>query len=37
LFGNLPDGWTLAGAALIIGSGLYIFHREHRLKSGSTR
>jgi drug/metabolite transporter (DMT)-like permease len=36
LFGNLPDGWTLAGAALIIGSGLYIFHREHRLKSGST-
>jgi drug/metabolite transporter (DMT)-like permease len=37
LFGDLPDGWTLAGAALIIGSGLYIFHREHRLKYGSTR
>jgi drug/metabolite transporter (DMT)-like permease len=35
LFGDLPDGWTLAGAALIIGSGLYIFHREHRLKAGS--
>jgi len=32
LFGDLPDGWTLAGAALIIGSGLYIFHREHSLK-----
>ena len=37
LFGDLPDGWTLAGAALIIGSGLYIFHREHRLKAGGTR
>ena len=32
LFGDLPDGWTLAGATLIIGSGLYIFHREHALK-----
>lgn len=36
LFGDLPDGWTLAGAALIIGSGLYIFHREHRLKQGDS-
>ena len=33
LFGELPDGWTLSGAALIVGSGLYIFHREQRLKS----
>jgi drug/metabolite transporter (DMT)-like permease len=32
LFDNLPDGWTLSGAALIIGSGLYIFHREQTLK-----
>jgi len=32
LFGNTPDGWTLCGAALIVGSGLYIFHREQRLK-----
>ena len=32
LFGNLPDIWTLSGAALIIGSGLYIFHREQALK-----
>ena len=37
LFGDLPDSWTLAGAALIIGSGLYIFHREHRLKAGDAR
>ena len=32
LFGNLPDAWTLSGAVLIIGSGLYIFHREQTLK-----
>ena len=32
IFGDLPDGWTLTGAALIIGSGLYIFHREQALK-----
>jgi drug/metabolite transporter (DMT)-like permease len=24
-----PDFWTWVGAAIIIGSGLYIFHREH--------
>ena len=28
IWAELPDLWTLAGAALIIGSGLYIFHRE---------
>jgi len=28
IFAEVPDAWTLAGAALIIGSGLYIFHRE---------
>jgi drug/metabolite transporter (DMT)-like permease len=29
LFDALPDRWTLAGAALIVASGLYIYHREH--------
>ena len=28
VFGALPDGWTLAGAAVIIGSGLYVWWRE---------
>jgi len=28
LFGDLPDGMTLLGAAVIAGSGLYVFHRE---------
>jgi drug/metabolite transporter (DMT)-like permease len=28
VFGNLPDQWTLAGASIIIASGLYTAHRE---------
>ncbi len=32
VFGQLPDGWTLVGAAIIVMSGLYIVHREHRLR-----
>jgi drug/metabolite transporter (DMT)-like permease len=28
VFGNLPDGWTITGAAIIVGSGLYTAHRE---------
>lgn len=32
LFGDLPGAWTLSGAALIICSGLYIYHREQKLK-----
>jgi len=32
IFGQFPDGWTLAGAGIIVASGLYIVHREHRLR-----
>ena len=28
VFGDLPDAWTALGAVIIIGSGLYIVHRE---------
>ncbi|MEQ8815083.1 MAG: DMT family transporter [Thalassobaculum sp.] len=28
VFGDLPDGWTLAGTAILVGSGLYVLHRE---------
>lgn len=28
VFGDFPDGPTLAGAAIIVASGLYAFHRE---------
>ncbi len=30
IWGDFPDLWTWAGAALIIGSGLYIFYGERR-------
>jgi drug/metabolite transporter (DMT)-like permease len=32
VFDQLPDFWTLAGAGIIVASGLYIVHREHRLR-----
>jgi drug/metabolite transporter (DMT)-like permease len=28
VFGDVPDGWTLIGAAVVIGSGVYLVHRE---------
>lgn len=28
LFGQLPDAWTISGAALIVGSGLYVLRRK---------
>jgi len=30
VFGDLPDGWTLAGAAVIVASGLYAWLSERR-------
>lgn len=36
IFGDLPDMWTIAGGAIIIGSGIYILHREH-VRSGGAR
>lgn len=32
IFDQLPDRWTLIGGAIIVASGLYIVHREHRLR-----
>jgi drug/metabolite transporter (DMT)-like permease len=31
VFGDLPDMWTLIGAALIVGSGIYLVHRERTI------
>jgi drug/metabolite transporter (DMT)-like permease len=28
VWGELPDGWDAAGIAVLVGSGLYIWHRE---------
>ncbi|WP_230532881.1 DMT family transporter [Microvirga roseola] len=33
VFGQLPDAWTWAGAAIIVASGLFILHRERRSKA----
>jgi drug/metabolite transporter (DMT)-like permease len=30
VFGDVPDGWTLVGAAIVIGSGLYLLWWERR-------
>jgi drug/metabolite transporter (DMT)-like permease len=30
IFGDLPDLWTVAGAGIIVGSGLFILRREYR-------
>lgn len=30
VFGDIPDHWTLAGAAVIVASGLYTWHHERR-------
>lgn len=31
-FAEFPDGWTIAGALVIAGAGLYVWHRETRGK-----
>lgn len=35
-FGELPDSYTLAGAAIIIAAGLYVFYRETQLRKAAT-
>lgn len=32
IFDQLPDRWTIFGTIIIVASGLYIVHREHRLR-----
>jgi drug/metabolite transporter (DMT)-like permease len=28
VFGDFPDGWALAGMAIIVGAGLYVANRQ---------
>jgi drug/metabolite transporter (DMT)-like permease len=30
IWGDLPDAWIISGGAVVVGSGLYILHRERR-------
>jgi drug/metabolite transporter (DMT)-like permease len=34
VFGDLPNRWTLTGAAIVVASGLYLLHRERMVKGG---
>jgi drug/metabolite transporter (DMT)-like permease len=36
VFGDLPDGWTLVGAGVIVASGIYLLHRERTLREEVT-
>jgi drug/metabolite transporter (DMT)-like permease len=36
-FDNLPDAWTFAGALVIVGAGLYVWHRETVLARAEQR
>jgi drug/metabolite transporter (DMT)-like permease len=36
VFDHLPNGWTLAGAAMVVGSGLYLLYRERKLGKATT-
>ena len=33
IWGDIPDGWTFLGTTVVIGSGLYILHRERAVKT----
>ncbi|MEQ1712043.1 MAG: DMT family transporter [Hyphomicrobium sp.] len=32
VFGDVPDGWTLIGSAVVTASGIYLVHREHAVR-----
>jgi len=37
LFGDVPDFWTILGAAIVVASGLYTWHHDRRSGSPATR
>lgn len=34
-FGEVPDVWTLVGALVIVGAGVYVWHRETRARAAA--
>ena len=37
IFGNVPDGWTIAGGAIVVSSGLYSWYCERRPSAAAVR
>lgn len=33
VFGEMPDGWSIVGAAIVIASGIYTFYRENKRRT----
>lgn len=36
VFGDVPDRWTFAGSLIVVASGLYLVHREHKVRGKVT-
>ncbi len=36
VFDHVPNGWTIAGATMVIGSGLYLLYRERQVGKSTT-
>jgi drug/metabolite transporter (DMT)-like permease len=36
VFDHVPNTWTMAGAAMVVGSGLYLLYRERRVGKSAT-
>jgi len=35
LFGDVPDGWTILGAAIVVASGLYTWHHDRTISAAT--
>ncbi|MGE4611602.1 MAG: DMT family transporter [Paracoccaceae bacterium] len=31
VFGDIPDGWTMVGSAIVVGMGIFTFYRERKM------
>lgn len=36
VFGQMPDGWTITGAAIVVASGIYSWHHDRKTISAAT-
>ena len=35
VFGDVPNRWTLVGSAIVVASGLYLIHRERKVRGAT--